>query len=312
MQAKTDSVGTRAPFVCLQPELAELFRPLRRKRGGLFLDDPELSVMYDKPDMLAQSIADDPLSAVESDRVTARDRPTLLRGNVQIKHMGQRSWGIEHEAFGHALLVCIVRDLPRRPVDMRAVPVTQVLIDYGLRVQARSDTHLAEHGRQPVLERAHRALYLPLGLRTRGDTVLDTETPEHPPASCFDVLPLVSEHGEPVGVDAAGDAHPLENPPEENEVLPDRLPITEGASDHLPRGVVDRHNEGLLVPDFPPDMHGCGIVLPELARRPDLPALHGFRSPPVGPRRKQGPFALAEPHDRGPVLHESMPSRQFI
>ena len=54
MQAKPDSVGVRAPVLHLQPEMAEFFGPLRRQRGGLFLDDPELPVMYDKPDVLAQ------------------------------------------------------------------------------------------------------------------------------------------------------------------------------------------------------------------------------------------------------------------
>ena len=69
MQTKPDSDCARTTVLQLQLELAELFRPSRRQRGWLFLDDPELSVMYDKPDMFAQGIADDPLSAVESNRV---------------------------------------------------------------------------------------------------------------------------------------------------------------------------------------------------------------------------------------------------
>ena len=157
---------------------------------------------------------------------------------------------------------------------------------------------------------------LPLACGEGGDEVVDAERPAHAPELRLDVLALVPEHGEGVGVDRLRQPVSEERLLQHREVLGYELALAHPARHHLARGVVERDDDLLARVPRPPDVARRGVVLVQLAVSLAFPPPERLR-PARALEREHGLHQRHEvPHavlpDVGTVAAESELARQLV
>ena len=155
----------------------------------------------------------------------------------------------------------------------------QFMIEEALSWAVLDDFLEGEERDQALLEGAETAFDFSFCLRTGSDQVGDAESGE----GALELrawIPtvgggLVTEEGQPIGVDRQWASVPNEGAAEVLEMMPGGVGGNEGTGEVFTGVVVDGEEEGLLGVARPPLVDG-GIVLPEFANAGALPSAFGF------------------------------------
>jgi hypothetical protein len=258
----------------LKRELSQNVRPpVLRWFGGLG-DNPELAVrMMNDRDALAGGRADGPTAPQKVNLLISVDAPLPLQRQVQIQQAG-----VWTETSGDAPLdlgfgAGVVRRQARGAADSAVLP-EQFLSEQFLGGLVGGDLLVGQQREQPVLEGAEAALDFALGLGTGGDEVGDTQGGEGALKLGAGIATvgggLMTEQGQPIGVEGQRQAMAGESATKVLEVVPGGIGGNKSAAEEFAGMIIDGEQEGLLVGSRPP-LVDRGVVLPEFADAGALP-----------------------------------------
>lgn len=250
----------------LEPVREKNPRDYGARRVRTSLQDVEAAVLraHGQPHGLLERLRDLPLPAHEFNPASELHPPRDVHRHEEPQDLFARDRPQPRLAAFDKPPRALVGDLARLLVLVPGVPEVDVLARHLVRAGGVVHAGCCEHDDEPVLERAHRPLDLPLRLRRRRDHVVDVERPAHAAELRAQLLALLPEHLEPVGVQGLRDAVPEERGLQHGEVLEKRLPFADAVRDHLPCRVVQREDDALHVPPRAPDVPRRRVVLVQL------------------------------------------------